>query len=161
MPTAVHAASRHNRPVSSAVVDAATSGLATDGQTAQPTWPEFGRELFARYAGKPMPDRSALLEALRHTGDARTVAMLRQSTAQERATLKQILGKASPGALAAAAQPTPPGGSTMRLMPALWPGFLTSLFEAAGCKADRSPSLTVDARGVNQGRGESGRGRRR
>ena len=34
-------------------------------------------------------------------------------------------------------------GEPMRLAPPLWPGFLASLFEAAGCKPDRSPSFAV------------------
>jgi TonB family protein len=133
-----------SRPVSSAVVDAAISGLSTP-QTAQPTWSDFGRELIARYAGRQTPDRSALLaaEAARHASDARTIAMLSQATAQEKAALKTVLGKSYPSTNAASVALAVPGSSTMRTMPALWPGFLASLFEAAGCKADRTTEFGI------------------
>jgi TonB family protein len=52
---------------------------------------------------------------------------------------------------AAAADPLPeafrtitePEAEPMRMMPALWPGFLAGLYEATGCKPGRAPSFGI------------------
>ena len=134
-----------NRPVSSAVIDAASRDIPSDA-SASPTWAALGRELLARHAGKKMPDRTALLtaEAAKHMGDARLMAMLQQvTTNDEKQVLRTVLGKSYPTPGAATPSLPPPAPSAMRTMPALWPGFFKSLIDAAGCKAERSPVFGV------------------
>jgi TonB family protein len=124
------------RPVTSAVLAAATSRLPSEGPT---TWEAFGRELLARRQGRGEPvDRAEFLaaESRRHMADVRAIALLPQLTGAERQAVKDALG--SSFALTATERTVPlrDAASSMRTIPLLWPGLLQSTMSAAKCKTD-------------------------
>jgi TonB family protein len=143
------------RQVGEDVLQDARREASVDASRAE-TWEQFGRDIIARETrGAMTPDRSAWLKtaARAHQDDARLLGPLTSVTAPERDALHAALGstfRTSPP-VPRHPMPTydPPAQTPMRTVPVLWPGLLTSVFDAAGCQTTRQPhyeSMTVTYR---------------
>ncbi|HWB17750.1 MAG TPA: energy transducer TonB [Vicinamibacterales bacterium] len=119
------------------------------------TWEQFGREIIDRETrGTITPDRSAWLKttAAAHQAEARPLGRLPRVTAAERDALRAALGstfRTSPPVARQPMTPRPSVQTPMRTLPVLWPGLLTSVFEAAGCRTTKRhqyESMTVSYR---------------
>jgi TonB family protein len=128
-------------------------GLVTVGTL---TWEQYGREIIARETrGTVAPDRSAWLKtaAAAHPDEARLLGRLPATTDAERDALRSALGstfRTSPPVPRTPMTPSaPPAQPSVRTLPALWPGLVTSVFEAAGCRTTgrhRYEAVTVSYR---------------
>jgi hypothetical protein len=106
-----------------------------------PTWEQFGREIIARETrGAITPDRSVWLKtaAEAHRDEARVLGRLTSVTAPERDALHAALGSTFHTSPPVPRHPMltsdPPAQAPMRTLPVLWPGLLTNVFDAAGCR---------------------------
>jgi hypothetical protein len=109
-----------------------------------PTWEQFGREVIHRETrGAITTDRSAWLKtaAAAHQAEARVLGSLTSVTAAEREALRAALGNTFHTSPPVSRHPMrtsdAPAQTPMRTLPVLWPGLLTSVFDAAGCQTTK------------------------
>jgi hypothetical protein len=147
--------------------------LSSTPVTADLTWERFGREIVERYARKTRgEDRSDLIGRVvdRRRAEAYRLESHPALLDSEREALRKALGRdgsaGSRGGSRSVMTPEQRAGG-LRLFPTVWPGFIESLFKAAGCVVSKEPrmggaeftfgpdgrpvSLAVDTTGLSSG----------
>jgi TonB family protein len=121
-----------------ALIDAVNAGPADppDADAAVP------REILARQGSrKPARDLSDQLAQMGDTHRSELVAVARTATLSgaERGVLRKVLGDLFPGGAGKASQALERDGTTLRMLPTLWPGLLKSVLAAASCVPENDP----------------------
>jgi protein TonB len=126
----------------SQTVDASVLDAAAASADGAEDWEALARELVRRKRGAEPVDRSAVLQQLGpdHSGDVSATARLPQWSAAEQRIVRTIVGNTD-SSKSKDSSPTPVAMmATVRAADAPWPGFFTSLFDAAGCKKTSTPT---------------------
>jgi protein TonB len=126
-----------NQTVAASVLDAAAASVDGAGD-----WETLARELVRRTRGAEPVDRSAVLQQFGadHSGDVSATARLPQWSVAEQRIVRTIVGDTDSSKSKDASPPPVAMMATARAVDAPWPGFFTSLFDAAGCKKTSTPT---------------------